>query len=101
VNNAKHSTPFFVQNRRLLSVPGQTLNFFHRVFNRICEKEGWFPTVFSTFSTEFSTIPVFLFYTLCILFPDFPKVSGEKRGGFFFFPKESRGLRFIFHDFLF
>jgi len=54
------------QNGRLypfLVPPDGLIHFFHGVFHGICEKEGQFPTVFSTFSTEFSTGAETDFYT--------------------------------------
>jgi len=46
-----------------LVLPDGLIHLFHGVFHRICEKEGQFPTVFSTFSTEFSTGTETDFYT--------------------------------------
>ena len=69
------------QNGRLypfLSPPDGLIHFFHRVFHGKCEKKPGFPTMFSTFSTEFSTFSEGHIYTRCIF----------RRGGSRFFRQE-------------
>ena len=55
-----------------------SFNFFHRVFHWICEKEAGFPTVFSTFSTEFSTENRASGYTRCIQEREMREKLGRK-----------------------
>ena len=55
-----------------------SFNFFHWVFHRFCEKEAGFPTVFSTFSTEFSTKNRASGYTRCIQEREMREKLGRK-----------------------
>ena len=65
-----------------------SFNFFHRVFHWICEKEVGFPTVFSTFSTEFSTENEASGYTRCIPGREKRKNLGRKEVAAPFFQKK-------------
>ena len=65
-----------------------SFNFFHWVFHWICEKEAGFPTAFSTFSTEFSTVLEAFRYTCCILPGGCWKLLGRNGGIFSFFQKK-------------
>ena len=88
--------PFFF---RVLSPLESSFNFFHRVFHWICEKEAGFPTVFSTFSTEFSTVLEAFRYTCCILPGGCWKLLGRNRGIFSFFQKKVEGKNLFFEVF--
>jgi len=84
---------------RVLSPLESSFNFFHRVFHWICEKEAGFPTVFSTFSTEFSTVLEAFRYTCCILPGGCWKLLGRNRGIFSFFQKKVEGKNLFFEAF--
>ena len=73
-----------------------SFNFFHWVFHWICEKEAGFPTVFSTFSTEFSTVLEAFRYTCCILPGGCWKLLGRNGGIFSFFQKKVEPFSFLF-----
>jgi len=84
---------------RVLSPLESSFNFFHRVFHWICEKEAGFPTVFSTFSTEFSTVLEAFRYTCCILPGGCWKLLGRNGGIFSFFQKKVEGKNLFFEAF--
>ena len=87
------------QNGRLypfLSPPDGLIHFFHRVFHGKCEKKPGFPTMFSTFSTEFSTFSEGRIYTRCIFRRGGSRFFRQERAFPPFFLKESRGSGFTF-----